>query len=179
MFKLLSVCLCLILLFGCGANQKKANLIPAKVTLVISGQTVEAVLAETSQLVKVRIVGIDAPDLRQSPWGETAKERLNELVTDLPINLETDSLKRDRFNRIQAHIWQGKILVSQQLVKEGCVLANTEYPHSYSKLLIDAREYARLMGLGIWNPKLALRQTPSQFRQQIKNNHQLRSITNN
>ena len=179
MFKLLSICLCIILLFGCGGNSEQANLIPAKVTRVLSGQTIEVVLAETSQVAKVRIVGIDAPDLRQSPWGETAKKRLSELVTGLPIDLETDSLETDSFNRIQAHIWRNKILISQQLVKEGCVLANTEYPHSYSKLLIDAREYARLMGLGIWNPKLALRQTPSQFRQQIKNNHQLRSITNN
>ena len=168
MFKLLSVCLCLILLFGCSGNRKEAILIPAKVRRVLSGQTIEVVLVETSQLAKVRITGIDAPDLRQFPWGKTAKERLSQLVTGLPINIETNNLESDRFNRINAHIWQDKTLVSQQLVQEGCVLANMEYPHSYSKLLIDAQEYARLMGLGIWNPKLALRQTPSQFRQGIK-----------
>ena len=179
MSKLLSVCLCLILLFGCSGNREEANLIPARATRVFSGQSVEVVLAEGSGITKVRIIGIDAPDLRQSPWGEAAKKRLSELVIGLPIDLETDSLKSDRFNRIQAHIWRDKVLISQQLVKEGFVLANTEYPHSYSKLLIDAREYARLMGLGIWNPKLALRQTPSQFRARIKNNHQSRSITNN
>ena len=168
MFKLLSVCLCLILLFGCDSNRQKANLIPAKVRRVLSGQTIEVVLKETSQVAKVRIVGIDAPDLRQSPWGKTAKERLSELVIGKPINLETNNLKSDRFNRIYAHVWQDKNLISQQLVKEGYVLANTEYPHSYTKLLIDAREYARLMGLGIWNPQLPLRQTPSQFRNRVK-----------
>ena len=173
MFKLLSVCLCLILLFGCSGNREEATLIPAKVRRVLSGQTVEIVLIETSQVTKVRITGIDAPDLRQSPWGKTAKARLSELVTGLPIAIEAESLESDRFNRINAHIWRDKTLVSQQLVKEGCVLANMEYPHSYSKLLIDAQEYARLMGLGIWNPKLALRETPSQFRKKLKSNKYL------
>lgn len=167
MFKLLSVCLCLIL-FGCDSNRQEARLIPAKVRRVISGQTIEVVLSETSRVAKVRIVGIDAPDLRQSPWGKTAKERLGELVIGKSINIETDNLRSDRFDRIYAHVWQDKNLISQQLVEEGCVLANTEYPHSYSKLLINAREYARLMGLGIWNPQLPLRQTPSQFRNRVK-----------
>jgi len=126
------------------------------------------VLAQTSAVTKVRITGIDAPDLRQSPWGKTAKARLKELVVGLPVSIETDSLESDRFNRINAHIWQDKTLISQKLVKEGCVLANTEYPHSYSKLLMDAQEYARLMGYGIWNPQQALRQTPNQFRSQTK-----------
>ncbi len=170
MFKLLSI-FCSILLFACSPNQEKASLHSGKVTRVLSGQTVEVVFTETSLVAKVRITGIDAPDLRQSPWGKTAKERLSELVIGLPVRIETDSPQRDyavnpshNFNRINAHLWQDKTLISQQLVKEGCVLANTEYPHSYSKLLIDAQEYARLMDRGIWNPQQALRQTPTQFR---------------
>ena len=168
MFKLLSIFSCLIFLFACSPNQEKTTLHSGKVTRVLSGQTVEMVLAQTSAVTKVRITGIDAPDLRQSPWGKTAKARLKELVIGLPVSIETDSLERDRFNRINAHIWQDKTLISQKLVKEGCVLANTEYPHSYSKLLMDAQEYARLMGYGIWNPQQALRQTPNQFRSQTK-----------
>ena len=168
MLKLLSICLGLCLLFSCSTNSLQTNLISGKVTRVFSGQTIEVVLVETSETVKVRITGIDAPDLRQSPWGQTAQKKLRELVLNLPISIEVQNLEKDSFNRINGHVWQDNTLISQQLVKEGYVIANTEYPHSYSKLLIDAQEYARLMGYGIWNPELALRQNPSQFRSKIK-----------
>jgi micrococcal nuclease len=167
-FKLLSACLCLCLLFGCNVNPHEINLHSGKVIRVISGQTVEMTWAGTSEVIQVRITGIDAPDLRQSPWGTTAKQRLTELVMGFPIEIETEDLNSDRFNRINAHLWQDKNLISQKLVEEGCVLANESYSHSYSKLLMDAQEYARLMGYGIWNPKLALRTTPNQFRSMIK-----------
>ena len=171
--KWLVICGYLMLLAGCKKDVEQANLFPGKVTRVLSGQTIEVVLADTSEVSQVRITGIDAPDLRQDPWGKAARDKLIELVMGLPIDLETDlplqkNLNRDRYNRINAHVWQDKTLVSQQLVQTGCVLANTKYPHSYSKLLINAQEYARLMGYGIWNRDRAMRQTPNQFRSQIK-----------
>ncbi|MGB5635719.1 MAG: thermonuclease family protein [Waterburya sp.] len=135
-----------------------------KVTRVVSGQTIEVVLTGASEITQVRITGIDAPDLRQSPWGETAKKRLTELVMGMPILIESDYEQRDRFNRLNGHIWQGQTLISQQLVKSGCVLANDRSAHQYSKLLMESQEYARLMGYGIWNPQLAMRYTPSEFR---------------
>ena len=153
---------CLIILFGC-SSAPEPTLLAGKVTQVVSGQTVEVVLIGSSEATKVRIIGIDAPDLRQSPWGEAAKKKLSELVVGLPVKLELESEERDRYNRLHAHIWQND-LVSQQLVESGCVLANDSYEHKYSKLLMESREYARLMGYGIWNPKLAIRYTPSQFR---------------
>ncbi len=162
--KLLTVFCLVLLLFGCSSQPEGKNLLAGKVTRVVSGQTVEVVLTGAAETTKVRITGIDAPDLRQSPWGETAKKRLNELVKGKSILIESDSPKRDRFNRLQGHLWQEQTLISQQLVKEGYVLANDRYAHQYSKLLKESQEYARLMGYGIWNPELAMRYTPSQFR---------------
>ncbi|NJK57330.1 MAG: thermonuclease family protein [Pleurocapsa sp. SU_5_0] len=170
--KIIVVCCCLILLFGCNAPPEKKNLFSAEVTRVVSGQAVEVRLTGTSEVVKLRIEGIDAPDWRQSPWGETAKQKLTELVLGKPIKIETENLVqdypfgmlRDRYNRILGHLWQEETLVSQELLKSGCVLVNDRDPHSYSKLLMESQEYARLMGYGIWNPKLAMRYTPSQFR---------------
>ena len=162
--KTIVICCCLIFLFGCNSPDQQKNLFLGEVTRIVSGQAVEVVLTGTSETLTVRIVGIDAPDWRQSPWGEAAKQKLTELVRGLPIKIEAESLKRDRYNRIQGHLWQDKTLVSQQLVESGCVLVNDRYPHSYSKLLMESQEYARLMGYGIWNPQLAMRYTPSQFR---------------
>jgi micrococcal nuclease len=160
-------CFCLVWLFSCSSQSSQVNLVSGTVTKVNSGQTIEVVLTATSKVAKIRITGIDAPDLRQSPWGKKAQERLTELVMGLPIQLAIET-SHDRYQRLNAHIWQDKTLVSQQLVKEGCVLANTSYHHDYSKLLIDAQEYARLMGYGIWNSQEAMRHTPSQFRSTIK-----------
>ena len=99
---------CLILLFSCSPKPDRGKLLSARVIQVISGQTVEVVLAETSEIAKVRIAGIDAPDLRQSPWGKEAKQRLSELVIGLPIKLELETPKRDRYHRLNAHIWQNQ-----------------------------------------------------------------------
>ncbi|MEM8672549.1 MAG: thermonuclease family protein [Cyanobacteria bacterium P01_G01_bin.67] len=162
LIKLLAV-LCLILLISCSAQPDRENLLAAKVTRVVSGQTVEVRLTGATEITKVRITGIDAPDLRQDPWGKTAKEKLSELVMGLPILLESE-LDRDRFNRLNAHVWQDQNLISQQLVESGCVLVNDRYDHRYSKLLMESQEYARLMGYGIWNPRQAMRHTPNQFR---------------
>ncbi|MGF1588862.1 MAG: thermonuclease family protein [Pleurocapsa sp.] len=166
--KLFFVCGYLMLLFGCSLQPNPANLRSGKVTRVVSGQTIEVLLTGTSEVTLVRITGIEAPDLRQSPWGEAAKKKLVELVIGLPIEIEQEDAQRDRFNRLNAHIWQNQSLISQQLVQSGCVLANDRYDHSYSKLLMESQEYARLMGYGIWNPNLAMRYTPSQFRSMNK-----------
>jgi micrococcal nuclease len=174
--KTIIICCCLILLFGCQEPPEQKNFYLGEVTRVVSGQAVEVILTGTSEVVKVRIEGIDAPDWRQSPWGEAAKQKLTELVMGKPIKIETENLVRDyppgmlrdRYNRIQGHLWQEQTLISQQLIKSGCVLVNDRYPHSYSKLLMESQEYARLMGYGIWNPKLAMRHTPSQFRSMNK-----------
>lgn len=165
--KIVIVCCCLILLFGCNSPEPK-KLFSAEVTRVVSGQAVEVILTGTSEVVKVRIEGIDAPDWRQSPWGEAAKQKLTELVMGKPIKIEAENMVRDRYNRIQGHLWQDKTLVSQELIKSGCVLVNDRSPHSYSKLLMESQEYARLLGYGIWNPQQAMRYTPSQFRSMNK-----------
>lgn len=159
---------CLILLFGCSSPPERKKLYSAEVTRVVSGQAVEVCLTGSSEVIKVRIEGIDAPDREQSPWGDAAKEELTALVMGKAINLEVENLERDRYNRLLGHLWQGEILVSQELIKSGCALVNDRYSHSYSKLLMESQEYARLMGYGIWNPKLAMRHTPSQFRSMNK-----------
>lgn len=156
--------LCLALLIGCSSEPERENLLLGSVTRVVSGQTVEVKLTGTTEITRIRIIGIDAPDVRQSPWGEAAKKKLIELTMGSTVLIESESEQPDRYNRLNAHIWKNQILVSQELIKAGYVLANEKYSHSYSKLLMESQEYARLMGYGIWNPKQAMRYTPGQFR---------------
>jgi micrococcal nuclease len=154
-----------LLLVSCQSSSN-ATLLRGKVTKVISGQTLEVVLPGNNRTQQVRIIGIDAPDWRQSPWGEAAKQKLQTLVEDKQIELETNNLQSDRFDRILAHVWHNKTLVGEVLVKDGYVLADTKYPNKYDRRLNYAQEYARLMNLGIWQIDRPMRLTPKEFRSQ-------------
>ncbi|TAF34883.1 MAG: thermonuclease family protein [Oscillatoriales cyanobacterium] len=116
---------------------------------------------------QIRLIGIDAPDLKQQPWGEAAKQRLEQLIGGKEVLLESDIEPKDQFDRKLAYLWQDKILLNELLVKEGYVLASVRSRNTkYRQRLANAQEWARLMGKGLWNPERALRQTPAEFRQQ-------------
>lgn len=166
--KQIIICGCCLLLAACNSNNiDDSALISAQVLGIVSGQTVTIAQTDADRPTKVRIIGIDAPDLRQEPWGKAAQQKLTELLERSPtVQLELETDTPDNFNRLWAHVWHNEILVSEKLIAEGFVLANTQYPHKYSQRLAAAQEYARLLGYGIWNPQQPLRQTPNQFRSQ-------------
>ena len=87
-----------MLLIGCDRTPKRDDLLSGRVTRVVSGQTIEVMLTQTSEVARVRITGIDAPDLRQSPWGKIAKDSLSDLIMDRQIELESKNSVRDGFN---------------------------------------------------------------------------------
>jgi micrococcal nuclease len=159
-----------IFLLACQSNELPSNL-KVEVNKVVSGQTLEVVIPkQNNSRQKVRLIGISAPDLDQSPWGERAKRKLREILNQnqSSVILETEEEQKDSYGRLLAHVWHNGTLVTEQLVKEGYVLADTDYPHKYSQQLEYAQEYARLMGYGIWNPQQPMRLTPAQFRSELK-----------
>jgi micrococcal nuclease len=146
-----------------------------KVTRVVSGQTLEVTgidkqpetfspLAPRPSM-QVRLVGIDAPNLQQQPWGQAAKERLEAMIGGRPVLLEFDVQDKDTFGRRLAYVWQDGVLLNEKLVREGHVLWVKRSPnHKYDQRLARAQEWARLMGLGVWNPEQPMRLTPAEFR---------------
>ncbi len=140
---------CLLLLLGCNQVQLDSNQIAARVERVISGQTLEVIIDSNNPPQRVRIVGIDVPP--SESWEIAAKKGLQNLIQDGQIWLELESPERDRYDRILAHVWHNKALVSEELAKQGYVLANTKYPNQYSNRIFYAQEYARILGYGIWS----------------------------
>ncbi|NEQ40817.1 MAG: thermonuclease family protein [Okeania sp. SIO3I5] len=168
MIYLLMAC---ILLVSC-QNLNRPSGKMTRVERVVSGQTIE--IADRSAAVPVlepiRLIGIQAPDIRQKPWGEEARIELEKLTLGQEVLLEFDVQEKDRFNRLLAYVWFGGKLINEYMVKEGFALAEPDFPNTkYMERLINAQERARLMGLGIWNPDQPMRQTPAQFRRQIGN----------
>ncbi len=138
-----------------------------RVERVVSGQTIE--IADRSAAVPVlepiRLIGIQAPDIRQKPWGQEARIQLEKLTLGQEVLLEFDVQEKDRFDRLLAYVWLGGKLINEYMVKEGLALAEPDFPNTkYIERLTNAQERARLMGLGIWNPDQPMRQTPGQFR---------------
>ncbi len=141
------------LLIACNPVHSDNTQIAATVERVISGQTLEVVVSGKNHTDRVRIVGINiAPS---DTWKKSAKKGLQDLIYRGQIYLESESskneLSRDNYNRILAHVWHNKTLVSEELAKQGYVLANTKYPHQYSDRIFHAQEYARILGYGIWS----------------------------
>lgn len=145
-----------------------------KVARVLSGQTLEVEdIADATKMtsslphpsLKVRLVGIDAPDLQQQPWGGEAKQRLEAMIIGKTVLLEFDTQQKDAFGRHLAYVWHNGVLLNEQLVKEGYVLWKARSPnYKYDQRLENAGAWAKLMGQGIWNRDRPMRQTPAEFR---------------
>ncbi|MGD2179889.1 thermonuclease family protein [Lusitaniella coriacea] len=161
------ILLCLIGLASCKTSPPPEGQ-RAIVQRVVSGQTLEVLFPnqKPALIEKVRLLGIDAPDLQQEPWGKAAKNALTKrLGQQATILLESDREPIDPFGRRLAYIWHDGQLVNEELIAQGFVLERSRTPNiKYSQRLSRAQEYARTMGYGIWNPENPLRQTPSAFR---------------
>jgi micrococcal nuclease len=145
---------------------------------VVSGQTLD-VLNNNQQpplIERVRLIGIEAPNLKQQPWGTGAKNRLEQMISQRtsqqfvlqPVFLEkADVQEKDTLGRWLVYVWYDGRLLNEELVKEGYVLAAPRAPNNkYDSRLARAQEYARIMGYGIWNPDQPMRLTPAEFRRQ-------------
>ncbi len=163
------ILICFLLLATSCQPQKKIENIPiqVKVIRVVSGQSFEVLgMGDQPNLVsQVRLVGVDAPDLRQRPWGDKSKERLEALIADQPMMLELDIEAKDKTGRILAYVWKDKVLLNEQIIKDGYGLFFARSPnHKYDLKLERAQHRARLMGQGIWDSEKPMRQSPSEFR---------------
>ena len=140
-----------------------------RVERVVNGQTIE--IADRSVAVPIlepiHLIGIQAPDIRQKPWGQKARIQLEKLTLGREVLLEFDVQKKDKLDHLLAYVWLEGKLINKFLVEEGLALAKPDFPNSkYTESLINAQERARIMGLGIWDPDQPMRETPTQFRRQ-------------
>lgn len=162
---------------------------------VLNGNTVEVIGLEAigqspradlqDQRVRVRLIGIDAPALAQTPWGEESKQYLQQILdrsssspsprpphpTPVLEFLELDTQERDQYDRFLGYLWRDQSLINEEIAREGQGLVNSRFPNiRYESRLESAQQEARLLGVGIWNPDRPLRQSPAEFWQENKGN---------
>jgi micrococcal nuclease len=101
---------------------------------------------------RVRLIGIDSPELGQGEPGRQAQAALRRLLPKgTTIRLERDVSPRDRYGRELAYVWTGSRMVNEVLVREGWAMLYTLPPNvKYAERLEQAQKQARARGAGLW-----------------------------
>jgi micrococcal nuclease len=126
---------------------------PCTVSRVVDGDTFYC-----TDGVRVRLIGIDAPERAQ---GGAAREAASALRRRLPagarVRLEQDVTPRDRYGRLLAYVWAGDSLVNEALLREGWAFLLTVPPNvKYVQRFEQAQQAARANRAGLWRePGLA------------------------
>jgi micrococcal nuclease len=111
---------------------------------------------------RVRLQGIDTPEtVRESfaveSWGPQASrftkdfiERANHRVR-LTFSLE----RKDRYDRFLAFVWNGEVMLNEELVRAGLAHARLDYRYSgpMRTRLARAQDEARRARRGLWSSK--------------------------
>ncbi len=134
---------------------------------VHDGDTISAIINQKKE--KVRLIGIDAPEIGQNPWGMEAKKYLETLLSSSgwKVKLEFDIDKRDKYGRILAYLWTTRgEMVNLLMLKSGNALLFTLPPNvKYVNDLRTAQREAKDGGCGIWGEK-GLKERPGDYRRE-------------
>ena len=162
-----SIALLLVSLYGRyqGQTQPKAEYV--RVVEVNDGDTITVLWDGRRE--RVRLIGIDAPELEQRPWGQKAKRYLKDLLnaSQWTVSLEFDVEKTDKYGRLLSYVWtRYRRMVNVQMLGEGYAMLFTFPPNvRYVDEFRRAQDEAKRKGLGIWG-RGGLRETPREYRKE-------------
>lgn len=137
----------------------------AAVTSVSDGDTLTVVTKRGEE--KIRLIGIDAPELGQRPWGGRAKKQLEKMIAQSmqQVRIEYDVDERDKYGRLLAYVFTREgLFINEDLLRNGYAVLYTFPPNvKYVERFTAAQKYAQENRVGIWG-SAGLGQTPSDFR---------------
>ena len=138
-----------------------------RVVRVNDGDTITVLWAGKRE--KVRLIGIDAPELQQSPWGQRSKKYLSELLkaSQWTVSLEFDVEKKDVHGRLLSYVWTSdKRMINVQILRDGYAMLYTFPPNiRYVDEFRKAQEEARGESVGIWGRE-GLEESPREYRKE-------------
>ena len=133
-----------LLLFFIKTNFVSDVKIEAKVVSIVDGDSLEIYYENKKE--KVRLFGIDAPELNQE-YGKESKKYLQLLLLNKKVILLLKS--KDKYDRMIAIVLFKNKDINSLLVKKGFAWAYL----NYSDLYIKEEEYAKKHKLGLWSLK--------------------------
>ncbi len=126
-----------------------------RVRRVVDGDTL---LLESG--ARVRLQGIDTPEtvLEDHPveaWGPEASAFAKDFVADAgqQVRLTFSLERKDRHDRFLAFVWNGDVMLNEELVRAGLAHARLDYRYSgpMKRRLAAAEKEARAAKRGIWS----------------------------
>lgn len=152
--------ICFPSLVSDSATRRPGDLLPDSAPTRWRDSTVECIVARISDgdtidcapRGRVRLIGIDAPELDQTPMGATAQNALSSLIpTGSRVQLELDIEPHDRYGRLLAYVWYRGELINWKLVRQGWAVSERFLPNVRHSPALDAAESrARTEQLGLW-----------------------------
>jgi len=129
-----------------GPRRPTRATVPCEVSRIVDGDTIEC-----RDGARVRLIGIDTPELSQEPYGAMARDALAALLDSTTVALEPDVEPRDRYGRVLAYVWVDGSMVNWALVRGGWAVLLTYPPNvQYAEALAEAQRLARQGGDGLW-----------------------------
>ncbi|MDR1068797.1 MAG: thermonuclease family protein [Clostridiales Family XIII bacterium] len=129
--------------------------IPATVTRVVDGDTIEVSLDGTKE--KVRLIGVDTPESvhpdagRNVPYGKIAAEFTRSHLEGQTIGLEFDVQERDKYGRLLAYVYVNDVMFNDLLLAEGHARVATYPPNvKYVERFTATQTQARENREGMW-----------------------------
>ena len=145
----------------------RGGFLRAQVVSVHDGNTITVLI--DNRLEKIRLIGIDVPQLDQVPWGVQARDALRGLVDGKTVRLETDITIRDQYKQLLAYIYVGDLFINAEMIRRGQAVLYTVPPNvAHVDEYQEAQTEAREAGRGVWKPDKPLEVQPDCFRKQKK-----------
>jgi len=118
-----------------------------KVVGVHDGDTL-TLLAGRHDEIKVRLEGIDAPEIGQA-FGKNSKQALSEMVFGKTVKIVISTT--DDYGRKIANVYAGDVWVNLAMVGKGMAWQYVHYSHDPK--LKQAEAHARAQHIGLWQDK--------------------------
>lgn len=129
------------------------------VVKVVDGDTVDINVSDGEYSnTRVRLLGVDTPETKNSRWGEMyfgreASEKVKELVLgeEVMVLVDTVSVSRDKYGRLLCYLkLEDGTILNEYLVAEGLGYADSRFDHSFYKKYLSLQKKARKEKMGLW-----------------------------
>ena len=119
-----------------------------RVVRISDGDTL-TLLTQNRKQVKIRLHGIDAPELRQA-WGQRAKQALSSLTFNKIVRVqETD---QDQYGRIVGIVYREQIPINETLIASGHAWVYRKYNKNKRWNALETEAQKRRLGLWKLHP---------------------------
>jgi endonuclease YncB( thermonuclease family) len=122
-----------------------------KVISVYDGDTI-TVSTMDNQKVKIRLYGIDAPELKKQPYGVASRNYLQRLILNKYV--EVTDLGKDLYGRTIGKIYYNREYINLKMVSSGYAWHFSTYSKDLE--LKEAQETAKSHEIGLWRGELSV-----------------------